>query len=59
VYEPATSTVRATPVQVAGAEGNMVLVSGGLQPGQRVVVAGVHALSPGQKVTRFAAPAAQ
>lgn len=50
VYEPATSTVRATPVQVAGAEGNMVLVSGGLQPGQRVVVAGVHALSPGQKV---------
>lgn len=50
-------TVRAQPVAVAGAEGNTVLIGGGLQPGQVVVTAGVHVLTPGQKVKFFADPA--
>ncbi|MCC2955533.1 efflux RND transporter periplasmic adaptor subunit [Massilia sp. IC2-477] len=37
-------------VQVAGQSGNDILLSGGVQPGQTVVTAGVHLLKPGQKV---------
>jgi membrane fusion protein, multidrug efflux system len=52
-------TVRAQPVKVAGAEGNMVLIAGGLTAGQTVVSAGAHTLTAGQKVSLFnAAPAA-
>ncbi len=53
VLEPASMTVRLQPVQIATADGNEVVVAGGLQPGMRVVVAGVHVLSPGQKVTIY------
>jgi membrane fusion protein, multidrug efflux system len=49
-------TVRAQPIVVAGAEGNVVLVGGGLEAGQTVVSAGAHTLTPGQKVTLYAAP---
>lgn len=54
VVDPATMTVRAQPVQVGGAEGKEIVIVGGLQPGQRVVTAGVHVLTPGQKVTLYA-----
>ncbi len=57
VLDPATMTVRTQAIQVAGADGNEVVVSSGLSPTQEVVVAGVHALSPGQKVRRYGAPA--
>lgn len=57
VYDPTTSTVQTRTVQVLTADGNAVAVSAGLQPGDEVVAAGVHVLSPGQKVTRFAAAA--
>ena len=57
VFDPATMTVRSQPVQVAAADGNEVVVSGGLAPGMQVVVAGVHVLSPGQKVTVYKARA--
>ena len=53
VLEPASMTVRLQPVQIATADGNEVVIAGGLQPGMRVVVAGVHVLSPGQKVTIY------
>lgn len=53
-----TMTLKAQPVQVAGADGNEVVVAGGLEPGQRVVTAGVHVLQPGQKVKLWAEPAA-
>jgi multidrug efflux system membrane fusion protein len=58
LLDKATMTVRAQPIDVAGAEGNMVLVGGGLQAGQTVVTAGAHTLTPGQKVTLYAAPGA-
>jgi RND family efflux transporter MFP subunit len=53
VLEPATMTVRLQPVQIATADGNEVVVASGLQSGMQVVVAGVHVLSPGQKVTIY------
>lgn len=51
-------TVKMQPVVVVGAEGNAVVVSHGLNAGQTVVTAGVHALSPGQKVKFYEAAAA-
>lgn len=54
VFDPASSTVQPRTVQLAGADGNDMLVVSGLQPGEEVVAAGVHLLSAGQKVTRFA-----
>lgn len=54
----AAMTVKAAPVQVAGAEGNLVLVSGGLPAGASVVTAGVHVLNEGQKVRWYQEPAA-
>ncbi len=53
VYEPDSGTVRAQPVQLAGADGNAAVVASGLVPGMQVVAAGVHVLSPGQKVTVY------
>lgn len=53
LYDEATQTVQPRNVQVAGVEGNEVLVAAGLRPGELVVAAGVHVLAPGQKVVRF------
>lgn len=50
VLERDTMTVRSQPVQVAAADGNDAVIAAGLQPGMQVVTAGVHVLSPGQKV---------
>ncbi len=53
VLDPASMTVKSQPVQIASADGNQVVVASGLQPGMQVVVAGVHVLSPGQKVVLY------
>lgn len=53
VLDPATLTVKLQTVQVATADGNEVVIASGLTPGLQVVVAGVHVLSPGQKVTIY------
>lgn len=60
VLERASMTVRLQPIGIATADGNEVVVASGLAPGMEVVVAGVHVLSPGQKVTIYqpAVPAA-
>lgn len=58
LLDPATLTVRAQPVQVAGADTNAVLIAAGLAPGDEVVTAGVHVLSEGQQVTRYVEPTA-
>ena len=55
VVDPASSTVQPRPVGVAGAEGNLALVVSGLAADDVVVTAGVHVLTPGQKVTRHGA----
>jgi multidrug efflux system membrane fusion protein len=56
VLDTASMTVRAQPIQVAGADGNSVVVAGGLSAGQTVVTAGVHVLSEGQKVKQYIEP---
>ncbi len=52
-------TVKSQPVQVATADGNQAVIAAGLTPGMQVVVAGVHVLQPGQKVSIYAPPAAK
>jgi RND family efflux transporter MFP subunit len=53
VLNPQTMTVKRQPVITAEVSGNLVLVARGLQAGQEVVTAGVHVLTPGQKVKRL------
>jgi RND family efflux transporter MFP subunit len=53
VLDVASMTVKLQPITVATADGNEAVVAGGLEPGMQVVTAGVHVLSPGQKVTIF------
>lgn len=53
VLDTASMTVKAQPVVIATADGNDVVVASGLQTGMQVVIAGVHVLSPGQKVTIY------
>jgi membrane fusion protein, multidrug efflux system len=54
LVDPVSMTVKSQPVQLAGADGNDVVIAGGLAPGQVVVTAGVHVLSAGQKVKFYA-----
>lgn len=56
LLDGASMTVKPQAIQVAGADGNEVIVAAGLAPGQEVVVAGVHVLNPGQKVRRYVPP---
>ena len=56
VLNEAQMTVVSQAVQVGTADGNEVVIAAGLQPGQRIVTAGVHVLTPGQKVSLYKAP---
>ncbi|MEJ5988525.1 efflux RND transporter periplasmic adaptor subunit [Ramlibacter sp. PS3R-8] len=51
VVDRASMTVKSQPVQIATADGNDAVIGAGLLPGMTVVSAGVHVLSPGQKVS--------
>ncbi|WP_397412240.1 efflux RND transporter periplasmic adaptor subunit [Polaromonas sp.] len=53
VLDKASMTLKSQPIQIATADGNEAVVASGLQPGMLVVSAGVHVLSPGQKVTIY------
>jgi len=53
VLDTAKMTVKLQPIQIATADGNEVVVASGLTPGMQVVTAGVHVLTPGQKVTIY------
>ena len=55
LLNPSSMTVSTQAVEVFTAEGNDAVVSRGLQNGDQVVVSGVHALNPGQKVSLFQA----
>ncbi|MGZ5267695.1 MAG: efflux RND transporter periplasmic adaptor subunit, partial [Caldimonas sp.] len=58
IVDAASMTAVRRPVRVGAAEGNDAVVIDGLVPGDRVVTAGVHVLSPGQKVRLYADPEA-
>jgi len=49
--------VKLVPVVLAGPQGNEILVASGLDAGQEVVIAGVHLLREGQKVSILGRPA--
>lgn len=53
LLDPGTMTVKAQAVEIVTADGNEAVVGRGLTPGMLVVSAGVHVLSPGQKVTIY------
>jgi membrane fusion protein, multidrug efflux system len=57
VVDKPTMKVKQVTVAIGGADGNEVVVTGGLTPGQEVVIAGVHVLSPDQQV-KFYNPSA-
>jgi len=59
VLDKASMTVKLTPVEIATADGNDVVVRSGIAPGMQVVSAGVHVLQPGQKVSLYQAGRAQ
>lgn len=48
--------VKLVPIEVAGPQGNEILVASGLDAGQEVVIAGVHLLREGQKVNVLGRP---
>ncbi|MDE2593776.1 MAG: efflux RND transporter periplasmic adaptor subunit [Burkholderiales bacterium] len=51
-------TVQPQIVMTGDVTGDVVLVVQGLKPGQEIVTAGAHVLSPGQKVRRYQEPTA-
>lgn len=59
VWDAASSTVRLRPVEVVNAQGNDALIGKGLEPGEKVVSAGVHVLSDGQQVSVYKDEGAQ
>ncbi len=58
IVDAASMTTVSRLVTIGGAEGNDAVVLTGLRPGDRVVTAGVHVLSPGQKVRLYSDPEA-
>jgi membrane fusion protein, multidrug efflux system len=46
-------TVNPVKVQVATADGNEAVIAAGVKPGDKIVSAGIHVLSPGLKVVIF------
>ena len=53
LVDKASMTVKSQAVQIATADGNEAVIAAGLQPGMLVVSAGVHVLTPGQKVSIY------
>jgi membrane fusion protein, multidrug efflux system len=58
VVDRGSMTVKSQDVKLAGADGNEAVIASGLAAGQVVVTAGVHVLSPGQKVKFYVEPGA-
>ncbi len=50
IVDPATNTVSTREVTVAARRGESVMLSAGVKAGERVVIVGVHSLTPGQAV---------
>ena len=59
LVDRSSMTVKSQDVKLAGADGNEAVIASGLTPGQIVVTAGVHVLSPGQKVKFYVDPGMQ
>ncbi|WP_233252023.1 efflux RND transporter periplasmic adaptor subunit [Limnohabitans sp. 2KL-17] len=55
LLDETSMTVNIQVVVLGPIDGNEVVITSGLKPGQKVVSAGVHVLAPGQKVTVYSA----
>lgn len=53
VFDAPTSTVHTREVEVAGVNGNHVVIAKGLDKGMQLVATGTHVLSEGQKVSIY------
>lgn len=53
LLDEASMTVQLQKVTLGAVQAQQVEIASGLRPGQKVVAAGVHVLSPGQKVTLY------
>lgn len=53
LLDETSMTVQSQKVTLGAVQAQQVVIASGLKPGQKVVVAGVHILSPGQKVTLY------
>jgi RND family efflux transporter MFP subunit len=53
VFDSGSQTVKSRAVQVAGLDGNQIVLASGLQAGEEVVSVGHHVLSEGQRVLRY------
>jgi multidrug efflux pump subunit AcrA (membrane-fusion protein) len=56
VVDPHSLQVSLRTVELQREASSSIVVSKGLEPGELVVTAGVHALRPGQKVRLLGAP---
>jgi multidrug efflux pump subunit AcrA (membrane-fusion protein) len=56
VVDPNSMQVSLRTVELQREASSSIVVSKGLEPGELVVTAGVHALRPGQKVRLLGAP---
>jgi RND family efflux transporter MFP subunit len=56
VLDRTSMAVQMRAVQPLAPQGNQIIIASGLQPGETIVTAGVHTLSPGQKVTLYVEP---
>jgi len=59
IVRPGDATLALRPVTVARYGERDVLIAGGLQAGERIVMQGVHTVSAGEKVTPIAPPHAE
>lgn len=55
VLDETSMTISSQSVQLGPIDGNEVVIAAGLKPGQKVVSAGVHVLTSGEKVTVYGA----
>lgn len=55
VFDAQTSTVHSRVIEIAQMDGNDLVLSDGLEPGEQIVAAGTHVLSEGQSVTVYQA----
>jgi multidrug efflux pump subunit AcrA (membrane-fusion protein) len=56
IVDPEKKTVSTREVTVGAPDGGMVTITDGIKAGERVVVVGVHSLTPGQTVKIQDAP---
>jgi RND family efflux transporter MFP subunit len=53
ILDPASATLRLSSVTISGLQGNRYVIAAGVKPGDLVITAGVHRLTPGDRVAPY------